>query len=144
MAWFVGVDGGNTKTLALLCDERGEVRHEVGRVEADEEPVAGRGDLLAAVGCEHLTEGRVVPAEHRFPGLIAERLNEVRRADDIGIQYSCQHPVCYWRLPRSCSRFPSSRFLPASSQVFGMSQTWLSSLLLHGLRSISLRCSMIS
>ena len=28
MAWFVGVDGGNTKTQALVCDERGEVRGE--------------------------------------------------------------------------------------------------------------------
>ena len=65
--------------------DRDRRRHrEVRRVEADEEAVAGRGDLLAALGPEHLPERRVVPAQHRLPGLIAERLDETRRADDVG------------------------------------------------------------
>src|SRR6188508_2292768 len=56
----------------------------VRRVEADEESVAGRGDLFAVVGGEHFTEGGVVPAQDRLPRLVAERLDEVRRTDDVG------------------------------------------------------------
>src|SRR4029079_5877307 len=41
----------------------------VRRVEADEESVTGRGDLLAIVGREDLSEGGVVPAEDGLPGL---------------------------------------------------------------------------
>ena len=65
-------------------DRDRRLHRKVRRVEADEEPVAGRGDLLAAVGREHLPEGRVVPAEDRLPGLVAKGLDEVRRADDVG------------------------------------------------------------
>ena len=74
--------------------DRDRRRHrEVRRVEADEEPVAGRRDLLAAVGREHLAQGGVVPAEHRLPGLVAERLDEVRRADDVGEHERLQDPA---------------------------------------------------
>ena len=60
------------------------------RVEADEEAVAGRRDLLAGVGREDLPKRRVVPAQDRLPRLDTERLHEGRRTDDVR-EHECLH-----------------------------------------------------
>ena len=90
--------------------DRDRRRHrEVRRVEADEEPVAGRRDLLAVVGREHLAEGRVVPAQHRLPRLVAERLDEVRRADDVGEHERLHDPPGGTRPCRAAARAGARR-----------------------------------
>src|SRR4051794_14317749 len=66
-----------------LDRDRGGDRHLRG-IEADEEAITRRRYLLAAVRGEHLSKGRVVPCEHGLPGLVAERYDEIRRADDVG------------------------------------------------------------
>ena len=57
----------------------------------DEEAVAGRRDLAALVGGEDLAQRGVVPAQERVPGLVAERLDEVGRADDVGEHERLEH-----------------------------------------------------
>src|SRR5690349_10075448 len=65
-------------------DGDGRRDREIGRIEAHEEAVARRRDLLALMGGEDLTQRRVVPPQHRLPGLVAEGHDEIRRADDVG------------------------------------------------------------
>src|SRR5207247_4636313 len=51
--------------------------------EADEEPVAGRGDLLTLVLGEQRPKRLVVPAQDALPRLVAERLDQVRGSLDV-------------------------------------------------------------
>src|SRR4051794_25253847 len=76
---------------ALDCDRRGH--GEFRGIEADEEAVACRRDLLAGMGRENLSERRVVPAQDRVPGLVAERLDEARRTDDVGEHERLHNPA---------------------------------------------------
>src|SRR4051812_24305062 len=75
-----------------LDGDRGRHR-QIRRVEAHEEAVARRRDLLALVGQEHLAEGRVVPREQRLPGLVTEGHDQVRRADDVGEHQGLHDPA---------------------------------------------------
>ena len=74
---------------ALDGDSRGEGLFR--RIEAHEEPVARGGDLLAQVRGENLAEGGVVPAQERLPGLIAQDLDEIGGAHDVGEHEGLEH-----------------------------------------------------
>ena len=52
--------------------------------EGDEEPVAGVVDLLAVVIAEERADLLIVPCQQAAPCLVADRLDELRGAHDVG------------------------------------------------------------
>src|SRR5207237_10761008 len=57
----------------------------------DEEAVALMAGLLPAVLGDERAQGLVVPADDALPGLVADRVDELRRAHDVGEQERPRH-----------------------------------------------------
>src|SRR5262245_18245473 len=86
-------------------DRRRTCQRRLGPVERDEETIAGVLDLLCPMLCEQGAQRAVVPADEILPGLVADRLDEIGRLDDVREDERPHRPTGLRRpgAPEQCS-----------------------------------------